>query len=169
MLKRDTFCLSAWRLTLGFECILLLSACATPAPAGYKYTEPPATEPVATLINQGAMGTTTTSCQFPGSSHVCLAYVSTVDYHHADFSMSPSAAHFRVSPGAHTLMLGCNTWGGGPMFFGGIKSTLKSFKGTLEAGHTYYVRCEKHEDEATLWLSDSEKGAALAGFEPVPN
>jgi hypothetical protein len=158
---------SIWHMALGVACVAILGACATSSPASLQYTGPPETEPAATLINQGAMGTTTTSCQLPGTSHVCLAWVSGVDNLRTDFSYRPSAAHFRVSPGLHTLALGCNTWSGGPAFFGGIKTTIKSFQGMLEASRTYYVRCEKHENDATIWLSDSATGAALAGFQPL--
>lgn len=168
MLNQRSLCSRVWRTALGFGCVFIFSACATSTPASSQYTEPPEAEPAATLINQGAMGTTTTSCQFPGTSHVCLARVSGVDNRRTDFSYSPRAAHFRISPGVHTLVLGCNTWSGGLAFFGSMKTTLNSFQGTLEAGHTYYCRCEKHDDDVTIWLSDSEKGAALAGFQPVP-
>jgi hypothetical protein len=165
VLNKMTLCSNMWRVALGVGCGAILGACATSSPTSLQYTGPPETEPAATLINQGAMGTTTTSCQLPGSSHVCLAWVSGVDNLRTDFSYRPSAAHFRVSPGRHTLALGCNTWGGGPAFFGGIKTTIESFQGTLEASHTYYVRCEKHESDATIWLSDSSSGEPLAGFQ----
>lgn len=167
MIDQRTCCSRLRCAALGFGCVAILSACATSRPPSLQYKGPPETEPAATLINQGAMGTTTTSCQLPGTSHVCLAWVSGVDNLRTDFSYRPSAAHFRVSPGLHTLTLGCNTWSGGPAFFGGMKTTMKSFQGMLEASRTYYVRCEKHENDAKIWLAASATGAAIAGFQPL--
>jgi hypothetical protein len=138
---------------------LALPACVS-IPENAKYVEPPASAAVAVVQNWGVMGGATTTCQFPGSSRVCRATLTSID------GKVPSIAGqtTRVAAGEHIASLLCLTWQGGPVVFGGMKAVGVALRGPFEAGRRYYVRCVIEAGTARLWLAGSEDGGALSEF-----
>ena len=138
---------------------LLVSSCAS-TPAEAPYVEPPADEGAAVIINWGSVGGSTTTCQLPGSSHVCRAWLSNVDG--KSLPMAPQNNR-RLAAGEHTVSLGCYTSSG----LMSLEPNFTSYKGPFKASQDYYIHCVKKDDGGHVWMAATKDGPPTPEFVSV--
>jgi hypothetical protein len=141
-------CSSALLILIG----TFLAGC-VPIRADVRYAEPPASEPVSTVVNQGGP---VSSCQFGGAGGVCRAWLSAVEGKFPSYE----AKSVRVEPGEHAIKLGCN-FSRNPL---SIASSFTAYHGRFEASRSYYVHCVVEDGTPRVWLADSAYGPALPEF-----
>lgn len=153
-----------WKVlcAVGAACCAALCGCVS-VPVERSYVEPEAAAPAAVVINQGHVGGATTTCQLPGSSRVCRAWLLAVDQK----ILSWSGNSMRVGAGVHDVVLSCQSWSGAPMMFGKMSMIDVAYRGPFEATREYFVRCVLENGAAHVWLAASADGAPLPGFTPA--
>jgi hypothetical protein len=133
-------------------------------PANRQYVEPAAGEVAVLVANQGVVGGSTTTCQLPGSSRICRAWVFAVD----DKITPWNGNSTRIAAGVHSVIVSCQSWSGGPMVFGRMVMTSTGYRGAFEATRQYFVHCVKQDGTPHAWLANSADGPPLPEFTAEP-
>jgi len=152
---------------LKLTALLLISTC-TACVSGQRpdqYEGVAAGAPHALVRNYGSVGGSTTTCQLPGASHVCRAYLLSVDGMVTQYGGS----EIKVEPGSHIVALSCQYWRGGPMVFGKMQSQIRRYQVDLEEGAVYLVRATMHGDVCVPVLSNSESGELIGSVVSLPH
>ncbi|HVE89698.1 MAG TPA: hypothetical protein VNA44_08350 [Burkholderiaceae bacterium] len=132
-------------------------------PPEARYPEISNDVPAATIVNQGAVGGSTTTCQLPAANRVCRAALMRIDNKVAPTIMG---SENRVEPGVRTIMILCTFHEGLPAFLGSSRGTISSYEVALEANRSYYVRGVMKDGACAAWLAESENGEMLGRIVP---